>query len=87
MMFVRHLLLALAVSFGLSLAFWAIFGVFVLVPFLVVSTLCALAGLAIGWLAGRRLAVTVLAPASIRIGICPAMSAGGWVVYDGHLRF
>ena len=77
MMFVRHLLLALAVSFGLSLAFWAIFGVFVLVPFLVVSTLCALAGLAIGWLAGRRLAVTLIATAIIRIGIYFAMTAGG----------
>ena len=76
-MMIRHALLALLVSYGLSTAFWGLFGVFVLWPFILVSLACALAGAAAGWLAGRRLWLTLAATAVIRTGVFLIAAANG----------
>ncbi|MEL7517681.1 MAG: hypothetical protein AAFN48_01860 [Pseudomonadota bacterium] len=68
-MIFRHALIAVLVSFGLSIFFWAAFGVFLAVPFLVVSTLCALGGGVVGWVAGKRLWVTAIMTALIRSAV------------------
>jgi len=65
-----HILVALAVSFGLSVIFWLGFGVFVLVGFLLWSVVCAAVGVVIGYFVTRNnIAVTVVATAVIRIAI------------------
>lgn len=65
-----HILVALAVSFGLSLVFWLAFNVFVLVGFILWSIVCAAVGVAIGYFAVRNnIAVTVVATAILRIGL------------------
>ncbi len=64
---IGHVFTALVTSFGLSLFFWAAFHVFVPIPFFIVSTLCAAAGAAAGIAGGRRIWVTGLATAIIRI--------------------
>ena len=66
-MVMRHIIVALIVSYAASLAFWAAFGVFAAGPFVVVSTACAFAGAAAGLLAGRRLWATVAATLIIRV--------------------
>lgn len=75
MVIVRHLIAAAIVSYGLSLAFWAA-GTFVLVPFIVVSAGCAVAGAAAGLLAGRRLWLTIAATAVIRLGVFGLVTYG-----------
>lgn len=65
----KHFVLALVISFALSIAFWGVFGVFELAPFFVVSILCAAAGAAIGKLLGDRLLLTGIATAIIRIAV------------------
>jgi hypothetical protein len=64
---VRQLIIAFAVSFFLSLAFWAVFGVFALAPFFMVSSLCAILGASIGILAKNKVWITIIATAAIRI--------------------
>jgi len=65
-----HILVALAVSFGLSVIFWLGFGVFVLVGFILWSVVCAAVGVVIGYFLTRNnIAVTVVATAVIRIAI------------------
>jgi hypothetical protein len=68
-MFLRHAFAALLVSFALSVSFWLIWGVFVLPGFIVMSLLAAAGGLLAGWLAGKRLVITLVATAVIRIAI------------------
>lgn len=69
----HHALLAGLVSFGLSGVFGLAFGVFMLIPFFVVSSACAIVGALIGWVAGKRLWVTALAAALIRVGVFVAV--------------
>lgn len=67
---VTHILVALAVSFGLSVIFWLAFNVFVLVGFILWSIVCAAVGVVIGYFAVRNnIAVTVVATAILRIGL------------------
>lgn len=63
----KHFVLALVISFALSVAFWGVFGVFELAPFFIVSLLCAAAGASIGVVFGKRLLVTGIATAVIRV--------------------
>ncbi len=67
MSFIKHLMLAIGLSYALSLFFWAVFSVFNLQGFILVSAVCALAGAGIGFLTGRRLVVTAIATILIRI--------------------
>ncbi|WP_300526986.1 hypothetical protein [Maricaulis sp.] len=68
-MLLRHALAALTVSFSLSAGFWLVWGVFVMPGFVVMSLAAAAAGLLAGWLAGKRLWVTILATAVFRLVI------------------
>ncbi|WP_339748729.1 hypothetical protein [uncultured Maricaulis sp.] len=72
----RHLLLAAAVSYGLSGLFWLVLNVFNLQGFIAVSAACALAGALAGWLSGRRLWVTAGATAVIRLVAFFLMTGG-----------
>jgi len=57
-----HVLIALALSYGLSISFWLAFGVFVLAGFILWSVVCAAVGVGIGYfLARNNFPVTVLA--------------------------
>lgn len=67
MTFLRHLLVAALVSYGFSVFFWLALGMFILKGFIVVSAACALAGAAIGYFTGRKILVTVIATAVIRL--------------------
>lgn len=75
MSFVRHLIPALAISFGLSVLFWAVFHVFAAGPFFFVSVACAIAGALIGYFAGNRLGLTVVATVIVRLAAY--LAAGG----------
>lgn len=68
-MLLRHALGALLVSFALSVSFWLIWGTFVMPGFIVMSLLAAAGGVLSGWLAGKRLVITLVATALIRIAI------------------
>ena len=68
-MLLRHTILALALSFALSAAFWLVWGVFVMPGFVIMSLLAAAAGVIIGQLAGQRLWVTALATIIVRLAI------------------
>lgn len=77
MEFLKHLALAAILSFGLSLGFWAVFGVFDLRGFWVVSTACALIGALGGYLAGKRLAATTLLTVIVRVAVFALVVQGG----------
>lgn len=77
MIFVRQLVLAILVSFGLSLFFWLGLGVFSLPGFLVVSSVCALVGAAGGYFAHGNYWVTAGATAIIRV-IAYLTATGGF---------
>lgn len=64
-----HFGLAFAVSFGLSVFFWLAFDVFILVPFLVVSSACALLAAILGTFLLRRYWVTVVLSALLRCAV------------------
>lgn len=76
MTFLRHILLALAISYGLSVFFWLALNVFILTGFIVVSAGCALAGALLGYLAGKRLWVTAIATGAIRLAAFLAVTNG-----------
>ncbi len=59
--------LALVVSFGLSIAFWGIFGVFRTWPFVIVSTMSAALGAGLAASLGRGPLAAAAATAVIRI--------------------
>ena len=75
--FLKHLALAAILSFGLSLGFWVLLGVFDLRGFWVVSTACALIGGLGGYLAGKRIAVTALLTMIVRIAVFALVVQGG----------
>jgi len=62
----RHYIIALAVSLVLSLLFWAAFGVFEIVGFVLWTSISALLGSSIGLVSDRKLWVTVIATTLIR---------------------
>jgi len=65
-----HVLVALALSFGISISFWAGFGVFVLAGFILWSVVCAAVGVGIGYfLARNNFPVTVLVTIVARVAI------------------
>ncbi|WP_374762854.1 hypothetical protein [Yunchengibacter salinarum] len=70
-----HVMVALLVSVGLSLFFWAVLDTFVLMGFLLWSVVAAAAGALIGGRLVERLWVTVLATAVIRIAIYGLMTS------------
>lgn len=63
-----HGLLATGLSFGLSLTFWAVFGVFQPGPFWAVSTAVAIVGFLAGRLASRY-SVTAIATILLRCAV------------------
>jgi len=65
----RHALTALALSVSLSIAFYALFGVFVMPGFVIMSLAAAAVGLAVGWFMGKRLWLTALVTLVVRVGI------------------
>ena len=68
MRFLTHLTVAGLISFGLSLYAWLGLGVFALWPFIIVSSVCALAGAIIGyWIANSNILMTVGMTALIRV--------------------
>ena len=71
-----HTLLALFVSYGLSIFFWLGLGVFNLVGFVVVSALAAAMGLGAGWVMKKRLWVTIMATLVIRVALYVFMTRG-----------
>lgn len=76
MTFLRHLLAALAVSFGLSCFFWVYFSVFILTPFILVSSVCAIVAAIIGFFVKRGIVITVVLAAIIRIAVFFAVASG-----------
>lgn len=72
---VKHLIVALVLSFGLSVFFWAVFGVFAAAPFVFVSLACAVVGALIGYFGGNRLALTFGATLIVRVAAY--LAAGG----------
>ena len=58
---------SLALSYGLSVFFWLVLGVFNLGGFIAVSALCGVAGGALGYAAGKKMWVALVATAIIRI--------------------
>jgi len=65
-----HVLVALAISFGLSILFWLGFGVFVLVGFILWSVVCAAVGVGAGYfLTKNNIAITALVTLAARIAI------------------
>ena len=75
MRFLTHLLIAALISFGLSIYAWLGLGVFALIPFLIVSSLCALTGAVIGgWLAGSNIMITMGSTTLIRIAVFVVMA-------------
>ncbi len=72
-----HLALALTVSAGLSGAFWIAYGVFELVPALIVTPACAAAGAALGWIARRNLLITAVLTMVIRGAAYLLATSGG----------
>ena len=75
MRFFTHLLIAALISFGLSIYAWLGLGVFALIPFLIVSSLCALAGAIIGrWMAGSNIMLTIGATTLIRVAVFVGMA-------------
>lgn len=70
MRFMTHLLVATLISFGLSIYAWIGLGIFALLPFLTVSSVCAFAGAAIGgWLAGSNIMITMGSTTLIRVAV------------------
>lgn len=65
----KHIITALIISFGLSLLFWAAYGVFELAPFLIISTACAGGGALAGRIVRDSLAVTALATELLRAAV------------------
>jgi len=74
--FFAHLLVALMVSYGLSVAFWLGLGVFNLMGFILVSAIATVLGVFAGWLMGKRLWVTVLATLLARLALYVLMTRG-----------
>ena len=70
----RHILLALVVAFGLSVAFWLIFGTFVLVGFVLWSLVSAAIGVGVGAFAVRNIVWTGVVTAVVRIVIYLVMT-------------
>jgi hypothetical protein len=68
-----HLLVALAVSFGLSVAFWLILGTFVPFGFFLWSAVCAVIGALAGALWRDRLLDTAVITAVIRVVVYGVM--------------
>ena len=70
MRFLTHLVIASLISFGLSIYAWLGLGVFELIPFFIVSGVCALTGAVIGgWLAGSNIMITIGMTALIRVAV------------------
>jgi len=63
----KHYLAAIGTSLFLSVMFWLILGVFQLVGFILWTFISALLGSSIGLVAGRKLFVTIIATALIRV--------------------
>jgi len=74
--FITHLLVAVLVSYGLSVMFWLGLGVFNLMGFMLISALAAAVGLGAGWLMGKRLWVTLLASLLARLMLYVLMTRG-----------
>ena len=70
----RHYLVALAVSFALSMFFWIALDVFNFVGFVFWTCIAALLGSSIGLVADRKLLITVISTAVIRTLIFVAMT-------------
>ncbi len=71
---VQHILLALVIAFGLSVAFWLILGTFVLVGFVLWSLVAAAIGVGIGAFAVRNIVWTGIVTAAVRILIYAVMT-------------
>ena len=76
MQLIRHSILALAISFGLSTFFWLALGVFNLQAFWAVSIGCACLGVVFGLVFFRKLLVTGLATAMIRVLVFLIVATG-----------
>lgn len=70
---VRHILLALAIAFGLSIAFWQIYGTFVAAGFILWSLLSAAIGVSVGAYLVRNLVWTGVTTAVMRVLIYAIM--------------
>lgn len=69
MRMLQHFALAALVSYGLSVGFWAAFGVFKTAPFILVSLACALIGALAGRALGNWLIVTAAATSLVRLAV------------------
>lgn len=67
--FIVHLLIAAILSFAISIGAWAFLHVFVLVPFLVVSTGVAVLAAAAGYIFGKRLWATAILAIIMRLAV------------------
>jgi len=74
----HHFFLAALISFGLSLVFWRAFGGFYPVSLFLISGSCAAIGAMTGWLLGKKLWVTMLAAALLRVIIFVAILGPSW---------
>jgi len=63
----RHYLIAILVSFGLSILFWIALGIFDFVGFLFWSCLAALLGSSVGLVLDRKIWISVVATVIIRL--------------------
>lgn len=66
---IEHFVVAVAISFALSIGFWIVYNIFELTPFFVVSIACAIAGAAIGVVVRRGVVLTIIATTAIRIAV------------------
>lgn len=73
---ISHALVALGLSYGLSLYFWLGLGTFNLVGFIFVSAIVALIGGASGWFIKRNLWITAIVTVLLRIAVYWVMAAG-----------
>lgn len=69
-----HFLIALTVSFALSVVFWFGFGVFVLSGFILWSVVCAAAGAVIGYFGFRSLFWTIVLTGVFRVAVYVLMT-------------
>jgi hypothetical protein len=72
---INHAVAALVISFGLSIGFWAILGVFNLGGFIIWSLVAAVVGGALGYRLTKQIMGTVIITALIRIAIYVIMTS------------
>ena len=71
----NHAVAALVISFGLSIGFWAILGVFNLGGFIIWSLVAAAVGAGLGYRFTQQIVGTVIITAVIRIAIYVIMTS------------